>query len=155
MTDFTRPAMAAATRRAPAPPFELPRIVHAVCSRLPAFPPALACAFALNRIAPSLLGSDGLASLEGRAFRIAVRDAGVSVAFRLRAGRFEPRGAADPVDVSFTACAADFLLLATRRTDPDTLFFERRLLIEGDTEAGLMLKNLLDAIELPRFLSGD
>jgi predicted lipid carrier protein YhbT len=133
----------------------LPRIVHAVCSRLPAFPPALACALALNGIAPRLLGCEALASLEGKAFRIAVRDAGVSVAFRLNRARFEPRGTADPVDVTFTACAADFLLLATRRADPDTLFFERRLDIEGDTETGLMLKNLLDAVELPRWLRGD
>jgi predicted lipid carrier protein YhbT len=46
------------------------------------------------------------------------------------------------------------MLLATRRVDPDTLFFERRLLIEGDTETGLRLKNVLDAIGLPRWLSG-
>lgn len=32
--------------------------------------------------------------------------------------------------------------------DPDTLFFQRRLVIEGDTELGLYVKNLMDAIEL-------
>jgi predicted lipid carrier protein YhbT len=31
--------------------------------------------------------------------------------------------------------------------DPDTLFFSRRLTIEGDTELGLLLKNRLDALE--------
>ena len=30
--------------------------------------------------------------------------------------------------------------------DADTLFFERRLVMEGDTEFGLLLKNTLDAI---------
>jgi predicted lipid carrier protein YhbT len=44
--------------------------------------------------------------------------------------------------------------LATRRADPDMMFFDRRLLIEGDTETGLRLKNILDAIELPRWLTG-
>ena len=44
--------------------------------------------------------------------------------------------------------------MATRRVDPDTLFFERRLSIDGDTETGLRLKNLLDAVELPRWLQG-
>jgi predicted lipid carrier protein YhbT len=34
------------------------------------------------------------------------------------------------------------------------MFFDRRLLIEGDTDAGLRLKNLLDAVELPRWLTG-
>ena len=41
----------------------------------------------------------------------------------------------------------DFWLLATRREDPDTLFFNRRLAIEGDTETGLYVKNMLDALE--------
>jgi predicted lipid carrier protein YhbT len=41
----------------------------------------------------------------------------------------------------------EFLCLATRREDPDSLFFQRRLIIEGDTELGLTLKNLLDGCE--------
>ena len=100
------------------------------------------------------MGRDALATLDGKTFRIVVRDAGVSVAFRVRSERFEPMHADRAVDVIFTACAADFLLLATRRSDPDTLFFDRRLLIEGDTETGLRLKNMLDAIELPCWLTG-
>ena len=39
-----------------------------------------------------------------------------------------------------------------RQEDPDTLFFHRRLSIEGDTELGLLVKNLLDRIELPRWM---
>ena len=38
-------------------------------------------------------------------------------------------------------------MLATRAEDPDTLFFNRRLSIEGDTETALTIKNLLDALE--------
>ena len=72
----------------------------------------------------------------------------------MRPERFEPIPAGGAVDVTFTARAADLLLLATRRADPDMLFFDRRLVIEGDTETGLLLKNLLDAIELPRWLTG-
>ena len=41
----------------------------------------------------------------------------------------------------------EFLCLATRREDPDALFFQRRLVIEGDTELGLTVKNLLDSRE--------
>jgi len=41
----------------------------------------------------------------------------------------------------------EFVLLANRRVDPDTLFFQRRLIIEGDTELGLTMKNLMDALE--------
>jgi len=52
-------------------------------------------------------------------------------------------------DVTLSATVHDFLLLAQRQQDPDTLFFSRRLSMEGDTELGLVVKNALDAIELP------
>ncbi|MEB0042251.1 MULTISPECIES: SCP2 sterol-binding domain-containing protein [unclassified Pseudomonas] len=41
----------------------------------------------------------------------------------------------------------EFLLLASRQEDPDTLFFRRRLVIEGDTELGLAMKNLIDSLD--------
>ncbi|WP_461482247.1 ubiquinone anaerobic biosynthesis accessory factor UbiT [Porticoccus sp.] len=41
-----------------------------------------------------------------------------------------------------------FALLAAGRDDPDTLFFRRELSLEGDTELGLAVKNLLDSVEL-------
>jgi len=50
-------------------------------------------------------------------------------------------------DVSFTAPLNELILVVGRKEDPDTLFFQRRLSIEGDTELGLEVKNLLDNIE--------
>lgn len=43
-----------------------------------------------------------------------------------------------------------FLHLAARRTDPDTLFFRRKLSLSGDTELGLAVKNFLDTIDWER-----
>lgn len=43
-------------------------------------------------------------------------------------------------DVSFSGEANDLILIAARKQDPDTLFFQRRLQIEGDTELGLYVK---------------
>ncbi|MGS0639771.1 ubiquinone anaerobic biosynthesis accessory factor UbiT, partial [Citrobacter sp. VF227] len=51
-------------------------------------------------------------------------------------------------DASFSADASDLLMIAARKQDPDPLFFHRRLVIEGDTDLGLYVKNLMDAIEL-------
>ncbi|MCL7666223.1 SCP2 sterol-binding domain-containing protein, partial [Klebsiella pneumoniae] len=51
-------------------------------------------------------------------------------------------------DVSFWADDSDLLMIAARKQDPDKLFCQRRLVIEGDTELGLYVKNLMDAIEL-------
>ncbi len=39
-------------------------------------------------------------------------------------------------DVSFSGDLNDLILIAGRKEDPDTLFFQRRLSIEGDTETG-------------------
>ncbi len=50
-------------------------------------------------------------------------------------------------DVRIRGSYDDFWRLAMRNEDPDTLFFQRRLTIEGETETGLMLKNLLDGLE--------
>lgn len=51
-------------------------------------------------------------------------------------------------EVSFSGNANDLILIAARKEDPDTLFFQRRLRIEGDTELGLYVKNLMDAVDL-------
>ncbi len=56
-------------------------------------------------------------------------------------------------DVSFSASGDDLLLIAGRKQDPDTLFFQRRLHIEGDTELGLEVKNLIDAIDVDQLPS--
>ncbi len=55
-------------------------------------------------------------------------------------------------DVEFRGTAKAFMLLATRQEDPDTLFFQRSLMIEGDTELGLGVKNLLDSLDLEELL---
>ena len=38
--------------------------------------------------------------------------------------------------------------ISQRGEDPDTLFFSRRLVMEGDTELGLLVKNTLDALDM-------
>lgn len=50
-------------------------------------------------------------------------------------------------DVTIRGDLKSFILLASQREDPDTLFFQRDLVIEGDTDLGLHLKNLLDAFD--------
>jgi predicted lipid carrier protein YhbT len=130
----------------------LPGFVRAVGARLPVLPPTVACALALTAAARRVFDGETLRSLEGKAFRIAVRDAGTSVAFRIEGVRFVPLPGRAAVDVTFAADAADFLRMASRDADPDTLFFERRLAIEGDTDTGLRLKNLLDAVEMPQWI---
>ncbi|MCX7672132.1 MAG: SCP2 sterol-binding domain-containing protein [Thiobacillaceae bacterium] len=85
--------------------------------------------------------------LRGRRFCILVQDLGLKAYFALSDAGFAPQVAA-AAEVTYAARAEDFLRLALRLEDPDTLFFDRRLIIEGDTELALAAKNLLDAVEL-------
>ena len=50
-------------------------------------------------------------------------------------------------EVVFSGNSTAFLELVCQKVDPDTLFFQRQLVVEGDTELGLYLKNLLDALD--------
>ena len=65
-----------------------------------------------------------------------------------RPGRLPCRELPASPATTFTATARDLARLALRLEDPDTLFFDRRLRIEGDTDLGLRIKNMLDAVDL-------
>ena len=129
-------------------PFRLPRLFAAVGQRLPQFPHSIALAIGLNVALRPLLSPDTLAMLRGRSIGIRVEDAGADLRVRLGERGFVPLGRSETPDVVFAACAYDFYLMARRLEDPDTLFFNRRLRIEGDTELGLVVKNALDAVDL-------
>ena len=55
-------------------------------------------------------------------------------------------------DVIFSSHSDYLLLLALNKIDPDTLFFQRKLRIQGDTELGLSIKNLLASLDLTQQL---
>ncbi len=125
------------------PPFPGP--LRAVLSRLPQYPPAAALAVLLNLWLGHVLSGKHLPAALGKVVCIRVRDVGLRLLFAIKRDGVVARGNARP-DVTISATANDFLALALRREDPDTLFFSRRLTIEGDTELGLLLKNTLDAL---------
>ncbi|GAB4179192.1 MAG: SCP2 sterol-binding domain-containing protein [Rhodocyclaceae bacterium] len=132
------------------PSFTIPRPVGALVSRLPQFPPALALATALNLALGRLIPREPLEALLGKRMALVVTDAGLDLRFFLGPSGFRPSLDEREPDLRISAAARDFLALALREEDPDTLFFSRRLLMEGDTELGLLVKNTLDAVELPR-----
>lgn len=134
--------------------FLLPEPVGKLLSMLPAYPGSLLFATGLNIALKGNLPDDVQQSLNGKKLRIRVTDAQLSFDFRWTNGRFAACPRDGEPDLTIGACAHDFLLLARRQEDPDTLFFSRRLSMEGDTELGLLVKNTLDAIELPVFELG-
>ncbi|MEJ2765505.1 SCP2 domain-containing protein [Photobacterium sp. MCCC 1A19761] len=88
------------------------------------------------------------AFLEGRWLKVAVRDLGLCWYISYRDEQLVVADQIAQEDVSFSGDCNDLVLIAARKEDPDTLFFQRRLRIEGDTELGLEVKNLMDSIDL-------
>lgn len=133
----------------PPAPFTLPRPLGAVLARLPAYPGSVLLVAAINLALTRHLPDDVKALLKDKHLSIRVRDARLAFDFCCNGRRFSPCAPQARPDLAISANAQDFVLLAQRRQDPDTLFFNRRLVMEGDTELGLAVKNALDAIELP------
>lgn len=126
----------------------IPAPLAKISAHLPQFPPTLALVSVLNLVPEAVLSRVTLAPLEGRHLRVCVLDAGLSLDFTLRGAYFRPLCAtATPTDLVISASARDFIALALREEDADTLFFGRRLVMVGDTELGLLVKNTLDAID--------
>lgn len=127
----------------PTIPTALPRLI----AHLPMAPISYALSLGLNRIAWRGLQGLDWTPMHGRTFAIRILDLGVSAGFCVGPSGFAAAKVADAA-VTFSASAEDFVRLALRLEDPDTLFFNRRLRIEGDTDLGLTAKNLLDGVEL-------
>jgi predicted lipid carrier protein YhbT len=134
------------------PAFKLPPLVARLGARLPQWPHSINLALALNAARKlGVLPEESLQELEGKRFRVTVLDTGMVAEFSYSQGAFRPVfvSPGEP-DLQFTARLSAFLQMVSRQEDPDTLFFNRSLSIEGDTELGLRVKNMLDALEWPR-----
>ena len=140
MSDFTLPN------------FRLPGFVAALGEKLPQWPHGLVLVTGLNAaLKMKLLPESELAALEEKIFRVQVRDTGGTAHFTYRGGLFRPvfNPTREP-DLAFAANLSAYLQLLVRQEDPDTLFFNRELEITGDTELGLIVKNMLDSVEWPK-----
>lgn len=132
------------------PDFTLPPLLARVGERLPQLPPALGLITGLNLALGRMIPREPLEPLIGKRFAIRVTDAGLTLRFAYGASGFRPVFDAAKPDLTISARSRDFIALLAREEDPDTLFFSRRLLMEGDTDLGLLVKNTLDGIEMPR-----
>lgn len=125
----------------------IPGLVKKVVSVLPANPPAWVLVNTLNQLLKKEILLADMSLLAGRYFQIGIEDLGLNLFFTADEKRFILADQSIPVDLYFGANMADFLKMLLRQEDPDTLFFNRKLKIEGDTELGLIVKNLLDSID--------
>jgi len=126
-------------------PLTLPNPLSLPGRLVPAWLHSRVLARLLSQVLPAQIADGELSMLEGRTVGVVIRDAGVRYGLTLEAGALVASDGAPDVVLSGELHA--FLLMLARREDPDTLFFQRRLAIEGDTALGLELKNFLDRLE--------
>jgi predicted lipid carrier protein YhbT/chorismate mutase len=99
---------------------------------------------AMARVLDAPLREGAFDFMRGRRLGIEVPDLGLAWVIQLHEGRL--RTTDEPAEASVRGSATDLLLLASRLEDADTLFFQRRLVVTGDTELGLTARNLLDRL---------
>jgi predicted lipid carrier protein YhbT/chorismate mutase len=99
---------------------------------------------AMARVLAAPLAEHALDFMAGRRLGIEVSDLALNWVLSLREGRLV---VVDELpEASVRGSATDLLLLASRLEDADTLFFQRMLVLTGDTELGLTARNLLDRL---------
>ncbi len=101
----------------------------------------------LNRLFVTACQQGELDFLKGKIVLIEVSDFEFQFSLSLVEQKLLVNSVVAAPDLRVMASSEDFFLLCSAKVDPDTLFFQRRLSMLGDTELGLYLKNFLDSFD--------
>ena len=101
----------------------------------------------LRRALSTPVAAGALEPLLGRRLGIEVTDLGLRWIVAVDHTGLRVCATDGSAEATVRGSATDLLLLASRRDDADTLFFQRRLVLTGDTELGLTARNLLDQLQ--------
>ena len=129
----------------------VPVAIKKLAGLLPAYPATQIFVTAFNLTVWKKLQDLDWNGLYGKRFCVVIKDLKMAIHFSVTQKGLQADKAAQP-DVVFTATFLDLIRLALRLEDPDTLFFNRRLLITGNTDIGLRVKNILDGVEFETLL---
>jgi predicted lipid carrier protein YhbT len=130
------------------PDFTVPLPLARWIGFLPSAPLAWALTLGLNLARGRLFAADALHPLEGKRVAFRALDVAQCVTLTLGPSGFAAAPASsEPADLTISASVHDLMALALRQEDSDSLFFDRRLVLEGDTELGLLVKNTFDSVD--------
>ncbi len=125
-----------------------PRLLRLHCRLTPFFVHQTVIELGLAKVFHEAIEEGELDFLVGRTVTIVVADIDWQFTVSLVNQRLAVQPAVMEPDAVMRAASRDLLRIAARKVDPDTLFFQRRLKMEGDTELGLAVKNLLDSLDM-------
>ncbi|MBT4522246.1 MAG: hypothetical protein HOC23_19785 [Halieaceae bacterium] len=101
----------------------------------------------LNQLLDESIADGDLDLLENRVLALAFTETGQTWNFSLIDHKLQLVKPRQKADVCISGSFEAFLLISNHLEDPDTLFFQRELHIEGDTELGLTIKNCLHNVD--------
>lgn len=129
----------------------LPNILPKLCKyHLKIMPNQLkigAINLAMNHFFKEAIAEGELDFLEHKTFQINVDDLHYSTTITMRDQKLIALDACEKADVFLKSTFNPLVLLISRKEDPDTLFFNRALAIEGNTALVLEIKNWLDSLD--------
>ena len=102
----------------------------------------------LNKVLAEQLSDGDLNFLDKRNLCITVSDTNTHYHIGLLNNKLIATSPDSVSDLTIKAKLYDLLTLIARQQDPDTLIFQRKMIMEGNTELGLEVKNFLDGIDL-------
>jgi len=101
----------------------------------------------LNLLLNEQIEDGELDFLESKHLCIKVSDINIMYFISLKNRKLIANNTNSNIDIELRASVYDYLQLAARKQDPDTLVFQRKLVMQGNTELGLELKNFLDSLD--------
>lgn len=103
---------------------------------------------AVNHLLQKERQQNELDFLIGQVARVEITDLNFNFSFTLVGQKIVIKVPAQSGDATLRSDQDSMLKILHGEVDPDTLFFRRKLLITGDTELGLYIKNMIDTIDL-------
>lgn len=101
----------------------------------------------LNHFFNEAIDEGELDFLENKTFTIYVSDLDYSLTISMNKNKLVACPSIQNSDVTLRSTFNPLVLLVSRKEDPDTLFFNRALTIEGNTALVLEIKNWLDSLD--------
>jgi len=115
-------------------------------ARLPTRPPSTLLALLLDHLLLPRLDAGQREALQGAIVEIELQELGARVRLALGPRGFGAAAENGPARLRLRVTVEALWRLVRGEDDADRLFFDGALVMEGDTEYGLILKNTLDAI---------
>jgi len=127
--------------------FEIQRLFPEFLKLVPVSMQTRVLSAALNQLLRGQPLRMRLGELNDKTVSVNINDIPWRMDFHIRDRRIHTAVEGITPDVTISGGLQDFIALLRGHADPDALFFQRRLNMEGDTEAGVHIKNLLDSLE--------